>query len=76
MLDDPEQMTPEQRRDEIAAILAEGVLRLRRHVQLAPVSLDQIAAESGQNCLEVSADIPLHGRNGLTPARAQEGSDE
>lgn len=75
MLDDPDQMTPEQRHDEIAAILAEGVLRLRRRVPLAPESLCQIESESDQNCLEVSRNTPLHGANGLTPARAHEGSD-
>lgn len=75
MLDDPDQMSPQQRNDEIAAILAEGVLRLRRRAHLAPDSLHQIDVDSGQNCLEVSRDTPLHGANGLTPARADERSD-
>ena len=76
MLDDPEQMTVQQRQDEIATILATGILRLRARRHLAPDSLQQIDTDSGQNCLEVSRDMPLHGANGLTPARANEGSEE
>ena len=38
--DDPASMTPEQRRQEIAAILARGVLRLRRCVNRSPAVLD------------------------------------
>jgi len=49
--DDPEEMTPEQRLDEIAAILASGYLRLRRfHVSTA----------STENSLDCSVPpIPL-----------------
>lgn len=74
MLDDPDQMTPQQRFDEIATILAAGILRLRRH---CCATQPTIAAntESDQNCLEVFGETPLHGANGLTPARANEGSD-
>lgn len=76
MLDDPDQMTVQQRHDEITTILATGILRLRNRRHLAPDSLRQINADSDQNGLEVSRDMPLHGANGLTPARANEGSDE
>lgn len=41
-LDDPTDLTPDQRRREIAAILARGVLRLHGTRQVAPES-----AESG-----------------------------
>jgi len=37
---DPDDLTPDQRRREIAAILAEGILRLRRVRQVAPESAD------------------------------------
>ena len=74
MLDDPDQMTPDARAEEVATVLAEGVLRLRRRPQLDPVSLVQIEPESSQNELDVSPDTPLHVADGLTPARAQEGS--
>jgi hypothetical protein len=39
-LDDPDDLTSDQRRREIAAILAEGILRLRRVRQVAPESAD------------------------------------
>ena len=74
MLDDPDQMTPQQRLDEIAAILAVGILRIRRHPSMArpPEPPDM---NSERNSLEVFGQTPLHGADGLTPARANEGSD-
>jgi hypothetical protein len=39
-LHDPDDLTPDQRRREIAAILAEGILRLRCVRQVAPESAD------------------------------------
>lgn len=74
MLDDPDQMTPQQRFDEIAAILAPGIIRLRRHPCAAQPTIPR-ETESDQNGLEVFGKTPLHGANGLTPARANEGSD-
>ena len=38
MLDDPAEMIPPQRRREIAAILARGVLRLRQCCEILPGS--------------------------------------
>ena len=76
MLDDPDQMTAEQRTNEIADILATAFLRHHARRHLCPESLQQITEDSSQNCLEVSCDMPLHGANGLTPARANEGSEE
>ena len=56
MLDDPATMTPSQRRCEIAAILARGVLRLRQCRENLPSSDQSCTAketsESRQNCLE------------------------
>ena len=48
-LDDPEEMTPEERLREIAAILAVGYLRLRsRDPVLAPTSADKRLDVPGQ----------------------------
>jgi len=59
MLDDPAVMTPPQRRREIAAILARGVLRLRQCRENTPNSqpfrtVDK-SSESGQDCLDEGA---------------------
>ena len=59
----PSNMTPEARLDEIALILAEGLLRLReRSAFPTPNSGVTPAADSERNGLEVSGDTPLHGR--------------
>ena len=50
---DPSQLTPDQRLDEVAKILALGVRRLLSLPQSTPV-------ESSPNCLEVSPALPLH----------------
>jgi hypothetical protein len=50
---DPSHLTPDQRLDEVARILATGVRRLLAHRPSPP-------QESSPNCLEVSADMPLH----------------
>jgi len=53
MLDDPAAMTPPQRRREIAAILARGVLRLSQCAQTSPVS-----GESRMLCTAVETGVP------------------
>jgi hypothetical protein len=58
VLDDPDQMTAQQRHHEIATIFVAGVLRLRHRPELDAGSLTQIQAESSQNGLDVSADAP------------------
>jgi hypothetical protein len=50
---DPSHLTPDQRLDEVAAILATGVRRL---LALRPAP----PQESSGNCLEVSPALPLH----------------
>ena len=50
---DPSQLTPDQRLDEVAQILAIGVRRLLS-LHLSPPQ------ESSGNCLEVSPALPLH----------------
>ena len=62
MLDDPATMTLSQRRREIAAILARGVLRLRqcrenltRSGPSRTAVLCQKASEFGQDCLDEGA---------------------
>ena len=64
MLDDPATMSPSQRRQEIAAILARGVLRLRQcrenSPDLQPSRTIEKASESGQNCLDGLAKTSPH----------------
>jgi hypothetical protein len=58
-------MTPEARLDELASILAEGLLRLReRSALMTPNSTVPPGADSERDGLEVSAETPLHGRRG------------
>ena len=60
MLDDPATMTPSQRRREIAAILAGGVLRLRQcreSTHDSRPSTARKASESGQDCLDEGAGL-------------------
>jgi hypothetical protein len=50
---DPLHLTPDQRLDEVARILATGVRRLASMRTSAP-------QESSPNCLEASPNLPLH----------------
>jgi hypothetical protein len=65
---DPANMSPEERLAEVAAILAEGVLRLRRRAALPAVPGDVPAVknplESGQNGLDDYAGTSPHGHRG------------
>ena len=62
--DDPAAMTPEQRRREIAAIFARGVLRLSTDPRSSPVLGEsptrQESSKSLQNCLDPSATSSPH----------------
>ena len=64
MLDDPAKMTPQQRRHEIAAILARGVLRLRQAAQTSPGSRSSRTVENlskqRQNGLDEGARTSPH----------------
>lgn len=59
--DDPAAMTPDQRRCEIAAILARGVLRLSTRARSSPVlGESEICPESSKslpNCLDLMASL-------------------
>lgn len=65
MLDDPAQMTPSQRRREIAAILARGVLCLRQCGETLATSVEsrtvEKASESRRDCLDEGAKSSPHG---------------
>jgi hypothetical protein len=65
---DPANMTPEERVAEVAAILAEGVLRLRRRAAVPAVPGDvspvKNPLESGQNGLDDCAGTSPHGHRG------------
>ena len=54
---DPADMTPEQRLDEVASILARGILRLHGRIppHFAPSDPPQNLPESSTTCLELSA---------------------
>ena len=64
----PANMTPEERLAEVAAILAEGVLRLRRRQAVAAPEAPLIhhveSEESAGNGLEVPSETRLHGQRG------------
>ena len=64
MLEDPAEMTPNQRRREVAVILARGVLRLRSCAKTSPVSGEsrtvEKASESGRDCLDEGAKTSPH----------------
>lgn len=61
---DPADMTPDQRRHEIAAVLAKGVLRLRESAENAPGSRPQRTPENtskrGREALDEGAKTILH----------------
>ena len=63
-LDDPAVMTPQQRRQEIAAILARGVLRLRQAAQASPGSRPsrtvERVSEFPRDCLDEGAETSPH----------------
>lgn len=63
VLDDPAAMTPSQRRREIAAILARGVLRVREFslesANHATSTAGENAAESGRTCLDRAQETAL-----------------
>ena len=58
---DPAYLTPDQRLDELAAILAAGVRWAR---ELRPPSLVQIPAETGRDGLDPSAEQSVYAPRG------------
>ncbi len=62
---DPAHMTPDQRRTELAAILAAGFLHLRRRSAIpAPDAPGIHPVESAKKALEVGGELRLHGHRG------------
>ena len=65
---DPANMTPQERLAEVAAIFAEGVLRLRRRAAVPGADAAVIhrieSVESFGNSLEVRPETRLHGQRG------------
>ncbi|MCC7409670.1 MAG: hypothetical protein IT442_16515 [Phycisphaeraceae bacterium] len=62
---DPAHMTAEERVEELAAILAAGVLRLhRRAVVITSASPPGIVSDSSQFGLDPCAETRLHGQRG------------
>lgn len=66
--DGPAHLTPDERRRQVAAILARGVLRLRSSGHLPPHSAESTPADnsskSRQKALEVSAPPSPHATRG------------
>lgn len=60
----PAAMTPEQRRAELAAILAVGVIRHFEQRHLTPVPMSKNAADSGEVRLEVPSNPRPYGPRG------------
>ena len=55
----PHEMTPDERLNEMAAILARGVLRLRKARKFGDNSSPENSSESGPNPLDVPAETRL-----------------
>ena len=55
----PSELTPDERRREVAAILARGLRRLRDHAPLASEPTSAIPSEASNSTLEAVADKSL-----------------
>jgi len=77
---DPADMTPDQRRREVAAILARGVLRLRRSAENAPGSRPSRTPEKSSNfrreALDEGARTSLHVFTSPASRQARETANE
>ena len=65
-IDDPSFLTPDERRSEVAGILAAGVLRLRARAALPEVAAVELPPdeETGGSCLELSDETVLSVHHG------------
>jgi len=54
-----DESTPEQRFKQVAAILAKGVIRCKRHLRAAASSPEQVSSESSPRGLEVPGKTRL-----------------
>ena len=70
---DPANMTAEERLTEVASILAEGVLRLRKRQAGSAVIHPVESVEFPENGLEVPSETSLHGHRGIRGRRAENG---
>ena len=77
---DPAAMTPDERRREVAAILAKGVLRLRRSAENAPGSslsrTPENTSKSGREALDEGARTSLHVFTSPASRQARETANE
>lgn len=55
----PDHMTADERRDEIAGILAAGMLRAVRHARRSESAHSNASAETGLSRLDLCANSPL-----------------
>jgi hypothetical protein len=63
---DPDDLSPDQRRREIAAILAEGILRLRCVREVAPESADSPCPDAASEAPEKGLDACATSRPHVT----------
>ena len=63
-IDDPTPLTPDQRREEVANILAAGVLRLHARAALSPGGAPEKSSKLVPGRLEVSDETVLSVHNG------------
>jgi hypothetical protein len=61
---DPALMTPDERRRELAAILATGLRRLRDRDALTPSPVSQIPSDTAEKPLEAVPENPLSVQDG------------
>jgi hypothetical protein len=54
-----ETMTADERRAEVAGLLARGLLRAIRNARARTSSAGEKVSESGETCLDSSGDLPL-----------------
>lgn len=69
---DPESMTADERRDEVASILARGLVRSIVAERARTSRTSGVLADCCQTCLELSGDLPLS----VAPRPAGEGRAE
>jgi len=55
----PETMTAEERRSEVADLLASGLLRAVRNARSRTSSVSEKVSDSAETCLDSSGDLPL-----------------
>ena len=69
-------ISPNERRRQVAAILARGVLRLRRSARIGGVTSDPEGESSSENGLEVLPETRLSASDGTRGLRLRNDGDD